>query len=1382
MNTNSIKHWLSLEMSEYWLKINQLSIDELSKSFNQWALLHQKPDAANEEEWTLHQLVHFLLHSIEEKFDQIQQIELALKEFKERIHTATNANDYRNFLVELMTQLNYKPRVRKNARKGKLEWLEDNALYDKATIMITTIEQSIVLILERITALVEKALTDRTYQQQIEFWRSIKLSERLLLPLRYPAHEGINTQAFRCLRRGIALINELSSALVSPSIVQYIFRLSIDESKNVWLRSEAIGLICQVIPSQIGLVTDKLFTQKGTDIFLKARTAQSIIRYLKTDRTTFFHLIQNDHSEYVRQCFAEYLEEANYDEAFPILVQMMSDDLSSKVKVQAILSLCKLTQPDRLVTHLSLFLDELKSNNNEFVIRSLCHVIPKLTVQMIPDENTTRDLLDKIFELLALKIESESNNVAVTRWLNRCREAVWAGQAMPFTNSKWEQLLKTLPFQKSLTIPNDDFSDPNIALRYLCYLSNNRFGFDISQRKKHWLITSGFKFKIKLWRFLYELLNTATDKRQNHSHIKGRQYHGQFYTASPKMAEQSRTKVPGEPYLIESEQGHRSYLPLPDQMISILEIAKSNESYFIYTAEGITEIIPPQSLIKKLRAYWMLNIHFDATSELRDWEEGDSKSPSEYLQKFVTLGFQFKIHAYGDEITKHQRISSNVSRFFPSVALPITLPTAEGAENYFYSVYNNTVMQLLVFVTVLIASFITRHCFAIFSMKRWRRKIPLVIGGWGSRGKSGTERLKAALFNSLGVSVLSKTTGCEAMFLYGAPNRPMKELFLFRPYDKATIWEQVFLTKLSGKMNVSVFLWECMGLTPRYIDILQNQWMQDDLSTITNCYPDHEDIQGPAGIEIPIVMQRFITRNGHVFTTEDSMFPLLADAAHAKKAMLSKVSWLDIGLISEEVINRFPYAEHPNNIALVMKLAESLGLRKDYALKAMADHVVADLGVLKIYPIASVANRQIQFINGMSANERFGALSNWKRTGLANLTIANAPSNWTAIVINNRADRIARSKVFASILVNDAHADRYFLIGNNLAGFQSYVNDAWSAFLDTLEPPHDLNQRKNWYRSLAQRFRIAVEASELTNRYLAAMFQLALSEQQAQAIQHLIMTESSEKPTEKLNVMLQSYDISEQTQCSIKEIFSFWLEDHLEHRQLLQFIQDESEQNNNYQSFIVWLKQQFIRRFVVVQDYYSTGNQTINIMVKNTPPGLLAKIMGMQNIKGTGLDFVYRFQAWDQVHRNCEILVSSNDAVQLSRASKALLAWEEYGLLDELRVTNAISAAAERRETQQEVLQAEFNAILKRVETQMRAIRQNLTANQQESIWLTRALSFIEAFLDSGDAVKRRKKANRIYKALLDNVISFDKASVELAKLTKAQKGGWLMERYKKKI
>ncbi|NQZ13004.1 MAG: hypothetical protein HRT35_38150 [Algicola sp.] len=52
--------------------------------------------------------------------------------------------------------------------------------------------------------------------------------------------------------------------------------------------------------------------------------------------------------------------------------------------------------------------------------------------------------------------------------------------------------------------------------------------------------------------------------------------------------------------------------------------------------------------------------------------------------------------------------------------------------------------------------------------------------------------------------------------------------------------------------------------------------------------------------------------------------------------------------------------------------------------------------------------------------------------------------------------------------------------------------------------------------------------------------------------------------------------------------------------------------------------------------------------------------------------------------------------------------------------------------------------------------------------------------LDAGDAIKRRKRADEIYQALLDNLIRYDKASLELAKITKAQKGGWLEPRVKR--
>src|SRR5262245_60416661 len=115
------------------------------------------------------------------------------------------------------------------------------------------------------------------------------------------------------------------------------------------------------------------------------------------------------------------------------------------------------------------------------------------------------------------------------------------------------------------------------------------------------------------------------------------------------------------------------------------------------------------------------------------------------------------------------------------------IETWERFQNYFVSLYQNSVVELAVFTAVFGALFFGLHVYFNAGLKRWRKRIPLIVGGWGTRGKSGTERLKAALFNAVGLGVVSKTTGCEAMFLQAYPFGPMKEMFLFRPYDKATI-------------------------------------------------------------------------------------------------------------------------------------------------------------------------------------------------------------------------------------------------------------------------------------------------------------------------------------------------------------------------------------------------------------------------------------------------------------------------------------------------------------------------------------------------------------------------------------------------------------------
>ena len=77
----------------------------------------------------------------------------------------------------------------------------------------------------------------------------------------------------------------------------------------------------------------------------------------------------------------------------------------------------------------------------------------------------------------------------------------------------------------------------------------------------------------------------------------------------------------------------------------------------------------------------------------------------------------------------------------------------------------------------------------------------------------------------------------------------------------------------------------------------------------------------------------------------------------------------------------------------------------------------------------AIDGRRLQFVNGFSANERFGALGNWTRLGFDRQDPEREPGVWITVVVNNRADRISRSRVFASLVVNDISTDRIFLIG-----------------------------------------------------------------------------------------------------------------------------------------------------------------------------------------------------------------------------------------------------------------------------------------------------------------------------------------------------------------
>ena len=149
-------------------------------------------------------------------------------------------------------------------------------------------------------------------------------------------------------------------------------------------------------------------------------------------------------------------------------------------------------------------------------------------------------------------------------------------------------------------------------------------------------------------------------------------------------------------------------------------------------------------------------------------------------------------------------------------------------------------------------------------------------------------------------------------------------------------------------MGARVMLWECMALRPNLVELLEQDWMRDDLVTLTNAFPDHEDIQGPAGHDIATTISSFLPNRSVAITSEQEFLPFFRERARERETELDAVEAIEGDLWGQDLLDLFPYQEHPRNIALVARMAERLGVDRMLAVVTMAENVVPDLGVLRI--------------------------------------------------------------------------------------------------------------------------------------------------------------------------------------------------------------------------------------------------------------------------------------------------------------------------------------------------------------------------------------------------------------------------------------------------
>jgi poly-gamma-glutamate synthase PgsB/CapB len=645
------------------------------------------------------------------------------------------------------------------------------------------------------------------------------------------------------------------------------------------------------------------------------------------------------------------------------------------------------------------------------------------------------------------------------------------------------------------------------------------------------------------------------------------------------------------------------------------------------------------------------------------------------------------------------------------------------------------------------------------------------------------------------------------MIIHSVPDEPPHELFIFRSYDKATIWEMRDTLERAAQLGSEVYLWECMALTPQFVDLLEREWMRDDLVTITNAYPDHEDIQGPAGRDVADCIATFVPQKSVCVTSEENFLPVFQEAARARGTRLVVSTPREADLIADDLLALFPYQEHPRNVAMVARLGEELGIERSFAIATMAAHVVPDIGVLKTYPPAQVRGRLVSFVNGMSANERTGFINNWQRTGCDRMDPIAHPEKVLLTVVNNRFDRVTRSEMFARILVEDTVADAHVLIGTNLAGFLSYTHEALAHYLAAMEivvaddlgdTPSPLPRERLTYHLL----RLRVPTPEGRNvtarlRTYAAGAGLALDEGRVKLpVERLCspgpdaplgLAEVERKVAEELGPALAAAlrpggaspfaahvevlapaTIEEVTAHAVRQTARIVVGARL-HARLEALLGDaRPDLGAFHQAFRAAYRELFLATLVVVDNPAEKGDAIIDACARACPPGTEVTALGIQNIKGTGLDFVYRWLALDRVTALLGRLGERGSAAQVLHE---LETFEDHGLVD-----TGIASAALAEFPAEGLAGADADALV-RVAARMAALHgekvRALGEAAKKSLWV-RTLERVERWLDPIDSVRRRGRAELVMRELTAGRISHARAAVELRKLYERQKGGWL--------
>lgn len=308
--------------------------------------------------------------------------------------------------------------------------------------------------------------------------------------------------------------------------------------------------------------------------------------------------------------------------------------------------------------------------------------------------------------------------------------------------------------------------------------------------------------------------------------------------------------------------------------------------------------------------------------------------------------------------------------------------------------------------------------FQYFRHRKNLSKIPIRIHVNGTRGKSSVTRLIAAGLREGGMKVFAKTTGTLPRVITPDEN----EYPVFRP-GGANIIEQRRIVALAAANDADALVVECMALHPHLQWVSESKLIRATHGVITNARPDHLDVMGPTDKDVALALAGSVPHRAKLFLGRTEYPEIFEEAAKERKSFSVRITEEEARAVSKETLSQFSYIEHPENIALALKVCEDIGVARDKALRGMTK-AAADPGAMIDVEVAFFG-RTLYFVNGFAANDPTSTEKIWK------MALEKYPNVARRIAIFNcRADRPERSLQLGSACVDWNQADCLVLMGS----------------------------------------------------------------------------------------------------------------------------------------------------------------------------------------------------------------------------------------------------------------------------------------------------------------------------------------------------------------